>query len=125
MCKHGNKIVKHVDLNSKNYVGMGITNKSFDENLKKRFPNTHKFSNHDIKKLILLLRNIVYLHEYMDHWKKLNETSLPKKENYSSYLKMKDAIDVGYMQLETVCKDFQIKILGYYYVCTLKASDNC
>ena len=118
------KIVKHVDLNSKNYVGMGITNKSFDENLKKRFPNTDKFSNHDIKKLILLLRNIVYLHEYMDHWKKLNETSLPKKENYSSHLKMKDAIDVGYMQLETVCKDFQIKILGYYYVCTLKASDN-
>ena len=27
----------------------------FDENLRKRFPNTYKFSNHDINKLILLL----------------------------------------------------------------------
>ena len=89
------KIGKHVDLNSKNYVGIRITNKSFDENLKKRFPNKYKFSNHDIRKLILLLQKIVYLHEYIDRWKKLNETSLPKKETYSSHLKMKDVTDVG------------------------------
>lgn len=119
------KIVKHVDLNSKNYVEIRITNKSFDENLKKRFPNTYKFSNDDIKKLILLLQKIVYLHEYIDRWKKFNETSSPKKETYSSHLKMKDVTDVGYMQLEPVCKDFQIEILGSYHVCTLKAIDNC
>ena len=37
-----------------------------DEELKKRFKNTFKFSNNDINKFILLLRVGVYPHEYMD-----------------------------------------------------------
>ena len=40
--------------------------KMFDENLKKRFFNIYKFSNHDINKFILLLRKIVYPYEKMD-----------------------------------------------------------
>ena len=44
--------------------------RNFDENLKKRFFNTCKFSNHDINKFILLLRKGVYPHECMDDWKK-------------------------------------------------------
>ena len=51
-----------------------------DEELKKRFKNTFKFSNNDINKFILLLRLRVYPYEYMDDWEKFNETSLPEKE---------------------------------------------
>ena len=40
----------------------------FDENLRKRFPNTYKFSNHDINKLILLLIKGIYPYEYIDDW---------------------------------------------------------
>ena len=38
-----------------------------DEDLRKRFKNTFKFSNNDINKVILLLRKGVYSYEYMDH----------------------------------------------------------
>ena len=64
-----------------------------DEKLKKRFRNTFKFSNNDINKYILLLRKGVYPYEYMDDWKKFNETSLPEKEEFYSNLKMEDIID--------------------------------
>ena len=39
-----------------------------DEELKKRFKDTFKFSNNDINKFIVLLRKGFYLYEYMDDW---------------------------------------------------------
>ena len=51
----------------------------FDEKLKERFFNADKFSNRNNNKFILLLRKVVYPHEYMDNWEKFNETSLKKK----------------------------------------------
>ena len=36
-----------------------------DEKIKKRFKNTFKFSNNDIKKVILLLRKGFYPYKYM------------------------------------------------------------
>ena len=53
-----------------------------DEELKKRFKNTFKFSNKDINKFILLLRKGVYPYEYMDDWEKFSETELPVKEKF-------------------------------------------
>ena len=50
-----------------------------DKNLKRRFQSTVRFSNIDIKKIILLLENGVYPFEYMNEWDKFNETSLPEK----------------------------------------------
>ena len=44
--------------------------KKIDEQLKKRFRNTFKFSNDDINKFILLLRKSVYPYEYGDECKK-------------------------------------------------------
>ena len=51
----------------------------FDENLKKRFFNTYKFSAHDIKKFIFLLRKGVHLYEYMNDQEKFNEILLSEK----------------------------------------------
>ena len=46
----------------------------FVENLKNRFADTYNCSNHDINKSILLLRKGFYQYEYIDDWRKFNET---------------------------------------------------
>ena len=51
----------------------------------------------------------------MDHWKKINETSLPEKEDFYSHLNMEDITDADYAQAKRVCKDFEIKNLGEYH----------
>ena len=89
--------------------------RKFDEKLKERFFNAYKFSNHDNNKFILLLRKGVYLHEYIDDWKKLNETLIPKKEDFYSHLNMEDITDADYAQAKRVCKDFEIRDLGEYH----------
>ena len=45
---------------------------------------------------------------------KLNEKSLPDKEDFYSHLNMEDITDTDYMHAERVCKDFEIKRLGEY-----------
>ena len=86
-----------------------------DEELKKRFKNTFKFSDNDINKFILLLRKGVYPYEYMDDWGKFNEKTLPEKEEFCSNLNMEDTTDADYMHAKRVCKDFEIKNLGEYH----------
>ena len=80
-----------------------------DEELKKRFRNTFKFSNNDINKVVLFLRKGVYPYEDMDDWKKLNEISLPENEKFYSNLNMENITDADYMHSKRVCKDFEIK----------------
>ena len=79
---------------------------NFDENFKERFFNTYKFSNHDNNKFILFLQKGVYPYKYMDDWEKFNETSLPGKEDFYSYLNMEDIADEDYAHAKRVCKDF-------------------
>ena len=86
----------------------------FDEKLKKQFFNTYKFSNHDNNKFILLLRKGVYPYEYMDNWKKFNETSLFEKEDLYSHLNMEDVTAVDYTHAK-VCKGFDKKNLREYH----------
>ena len=89
--------------------------RKFDEKLKERFFNTCKFSNHDNKKFHLLLRKGVYPYEYMDDWKKCNETSLPEKQDFYIHLDMGDITDADYAHEKRVCKDFEIKNLGEFH----------
>ena len=92
---HGNKKCEQCSVKYKDYecfleyvnvesvhVVTRITKKKFDEDLKKWFANTYKFSNHDIKKFLLLLRIGVYPYEYMDQREKFNETQLPEKRRF-------------------------------------------
>ena len=41
--------------------------------------------------------------------KKINETSLPEKEEFYSNLNMEDVTDAGCIHAKRVCKDFEIK----------------
>ena len=60
--------------------------KRFNKELIKRFASTYSSCNNNLNKFILLLRKGVYLYEYMDNWKRFNETSLPSKESFYSNL---------------------------------------
>ena len=68
-----------------------------DEELKKRFKNTFKFSNNNINNFILLLRKGVYPYEYMNDCKRFNETTLPEKGELYSNLNMEYITGADYM----------------------------
>ena len=55
------KMINRIQMFNKNYI------RKLHGNLKKRFFDIYKFSNHDISKFILLLRKGVYPYKYMDH----------------------------------------------------------
>ena len=57
-----------------------------------------------------MLRKGVYPCEYMDSWKRFDETSLLKKED----LNMEDITDADYKHEKKVWKNFEIKNLGEY-----------
>ena len=44
-----------------------------------------------------MLRKGVYPYKYMDVWKKINEASLPEKEDFYSDLNMEDITDADYI----------------------------
>ena len=102
-----NNLIKYKCLSCNNDYSNKI-----DEESKKRFKMTFKFSDNDINKFILLLKKGVYLYEYMNDWEKFNETTLPKKEKFYSKLNMADITDADYIHGKRVCKDFEIKHLS-------------
>ena len=61
-----------------------------------------------------MLRKDVYPYEYIDDWKKINET-LPEKEDFYSHLNMEDITGSDYAHSKIVCKDFESKNLGKYH----------
>ena len=89
--------------------------KDINKDLIKIFANIYGFVNEDIDKFILLLRKGIYPYEYMDSWERIDETSLPKKEDFYSNLNMEDITDADYNHAEKVWKDFKIKNLGDYH----------
>ena len=48
------------------------------------------------------MRKGLYPHEYMDDWKKFNETLLPEKEDFYGHLNMEDLTDAHYAQTKRV-----------------------
>ena len=60
----------------------------------------YQFCNAGINKFSLMLRKGVYLYKYIDSWKKINETSLPEKEKFYSYLNMEDITNADYIRMQ-------------------------
>ena len=46
---------------------------------------------------------------------KFNEATLPEKEEIYSNLNMEDITDADYKQAKKVCKDFEIKKIGWMW----------
>ena len=62
-----------------------------------------------------MLRKGVYPYEYMDSWKKFNETPLPIKEDFYSNLNMENIDDIDYRHGNNVFKRFELENLGDYH----------
>ena len=89
--------------------------KKNNKELIKRFASTYEFCNKDLNKFILLLRKGVYPYEYMDSWERLNETSLPSKEDFYGNLNMENIDDIDYRHGNNVFKRFELENLGQYH----------
>ena len=74
-----------------------------------------------MNKFILLLRKSVCFCEYIEDCDKIDETSLPEKEEFCSNLNMEEITDLDYMYAKGVCKDFEIKNLSEYHDLCLKS----
>ena len=56
-----------------------------------------------------------YPYKYLDDWEKLNETSLPEKEDFYCHLNMEDITDVDFTHAKRIFKDLEITNLGEYH----------
>ena len=81
----------------------------------KRFYNTYQLSDNNINKFKLLLRKGVYPYEYMDSWKRFNETELPSKDKFYSKLNLEDISDDDYAHTINVWNTFNISNLDEYH----------
>ena len=70
----------------------------------------------------MLLRKGLYHDECMDDWEKIDETSLPEKDNFYSHLNMENITDADYALGKRVCKQFEIKNLGEYHALYVKSN---
>ncbi|KAK3700421.1 hypothetical protein QZH41_004481 [Actinostola sp. cb2023] len=83
-------------------------------NLKKeQFINTSKFF--EGEELDLLLRKGVYPYDYMNCLSKLDETALPKKEEFFSKLNDADISDEDYQHAQNVWKVFEMNTMRDYH----------
>ena len=89
--------------------------KKFNKELIKRFGNIYEVCNKDINKFILLLRKGAHPYEYVDSWKRFDETSLTDKEAFYNSLNMEDITDVDHRHAKRVFKKFNNKTLGNYH----------
>ena len=63
----------------------------------------------------LLLRKGVYPYEYMDSWKRFNETELADKESFYNELNKEHITDEDYVHAQKVWKEFNLKNVGEYH----------
>ena len=76
--------------------------------LKKNFNHTSRFWG-CYEKFRLMIRKGVYPYEYMDGWKKFEETTLPPKYAFYSTLSMKGISDQDYEHAQQVCNTMEKK----------------
>ena len=95
------------------------TKESDEGVLKKNFNHTSRLLGYD-KKFRLMIRQGVYPYQYMDGWKKFEETSLPPKDAFYSRLNMECISDQDYEHAQQLWNTIEKKTLGYYHDTCLK-----
>ena len=80
-----------------------------------KFPRVYQFCDGDLNKFVLLLRKGVYPFEYMDTWEKIDETSVPPKQDFYSELTLKDISDKDNAHAQEVWEVFEIRNRGEYH----------
>ena len=85
------------------------------QSLKNNFPSTFCLVNGNIDKFILLLKKGVYPYEYMNDWKKFEETELPSHNEIYSNLYLKNISKEDFKHAQNVWKTFNIKNSGEYH----------
>ena len=63
----------------------------------------------------MLLRKGAYPYEYMDNWKKFDETSLPDEKSFYNSLTIENISDIDYRHRNNVFKKFKLNNLGEYH----------
>ena len=81
----------------------------------KKFYNTYQLSDNDINEFKLLLRKGVCPYEYMDSWKRFNETELPSEDRFYTKLNLEDISADDYAHAINVWNTFNISNLGEYH----------
>ena len=76
--------------------------KKLIEGLIKKFPSVYQFCNGNLNKFVLLLRKGVYPYQYMDRWKKFDETTLLLREAFYINLNLEDVSDEDYAHAQKV-----------------------
>ena len=85
------------------------------EGLIKKFSSIYQFRNGDLNKFILLLTKGVYPYEDMDNWEKIDETTLPPKEDFYSELNLEGISHEDYAHAQQVQSVFEIRNRGEYH----------
>ena len=85
------------------------------ESLKNKFPCTYQLSKGNMELFILLLRKGVCPYEYIDSWKRFDETELPSTVKFYSELNFKNIIKDEFKHAQKVWSSFNIKNLGGYH----------
>ena len=94
--------------------------KDLDEDvLKKNFDHTSRFWGCD-EKFQLMIQKGVYPYEYINCWKKFEETSLSPKDAFCSRLNIKGISDEDYEHAQQVWNIMEKKTIGCYHDTYLK-----
>ena len=56
-----------------------------------------------------------YPYEYINSWKRFDETSLPQKEGFHNNLNMEGITDTDYKHAKKIWKSYEITNFSYYY----------
>ena len=105
----------HVNNLSELYA-CNCSNKSNQQKtLKNKFRNTYHLVKDNIDKFILLLKKGVYPYEYMNDWKKFEETELPSNNEFYSNLNLINISKEDIKHAQNVWNTFNIKNIGEYH----------
>ena len=133
--KYKNRNISCIANNSERYITFSLSGLQFIDSFQfmgtsleklvsnlnsEEFVFLHKFITGNDKQQ-LLLRKGVYPYDYMDNPCKLQETSLPAKEEFFSKLNEEEITDEDYRHAQNVWKAFDCQSMGDYHDVYLKS----